>query len=261
MMRFDILTIFPEMFATLIDYGIIGRAVKRRQIKINVVNIRDFGKGPHMMTDDRPFGGGDGMVMKPGPIFRALESIPRLKGDRRVILLTPQGQLFNQSIARDLTKLKQIVLVCGRYEGVDDRVRSRCVDMEISIGDYILTGGELPAMVIVEVVSRLVPGILGGVRSSLEESFEDYFLEYPQFTRPRVFQGEGVPSVLLSGDHGRIRLWRRTQSIKRTLERRPDLLEKAHLSERDKCILEELKENQGSASALSDQGLIKKADH
>ena len=260
-MRFDILTIFPEMFATLIDYGIIGRAVKRRQIRINVVNIRDFGKGPHMMTDDRPFGGGDGMVMKPGPIFRALESIPRLKGDRRVILLTPQGQLFNQSIARDLTKLKQIVLVCGRYEGVDDRVRSRCVDMEISIGDYILTGGELPAMVIVEVVSRLVPGILGGVRSSLEESFEDYFLEYPQFTRPRVFQGEGVPSVLLSGDHGRIRLWRRTQSIKRTLKRRPDLLEKAHLSERDKCILEELKENQGSASALSDQALIKKADH
>jgi len=244
-MRFDILTIFPEMFATLINYGIIGRAVKRQQIKINVVNIRDFSKGPHMMTDDRPFGGGDGMVMKPGPIFQALESIPREKGGRRVILLTPQGQPFNQSIARDLTKLKQIVLVCGRYEGVDERVRSRCVDMELSIGDYILTGGELPAMVIVEVVSRLIPGILGGVRSSLEESFEDYFLEYPQFTRPRVFQGEGVPSVLLSGDHGRIRLWRRTQSIKRTLERRPDLLEKAHLSERDKCILEELKQKKG----------------
>jgi len=244
-MRFDILTIFPEMFATLINYGIIGRAVKRQQIKINVVNIRDFSKGPHMMTDDRPFGGGDGMVMKPGPIFQALESIPREKGDRRVILLTPQGQPFNQSIARDLTKLKQIVLVCGRYEGVDERVRSRCVDMELSIGDYILTGGELPAMVIVEVVSRLIPGILGGVRSSLEESFEDYFLEYPQFTRPRVFQGDGVPSVLLSGDHERIRLWRRTQSIKRTLERRPDLLEKAHLSERDKCILEELKQKKG----------------
>jgi tRNA (guanine37-N1)-methyltransferase len=185
------------------------------------------------------------MVMKPGPIFQALESIPREKGGRRVILLTPQGQPFNQSIARDLTKLKQIVLVCGRYEGVDERVRSRCVDMELSIGDYILTGGELPAMVIVEVVSRLIPGILGGVRSSLEESFEDYFLEYPQFTRPRVFQGDGVPSILLSGDHGRIRLWRRTQSIKRTLERRPDLLEKAHLSERDKCILEELKQKKG----------------
>lgn len=244
-MRFDILTIFPEMFATLINYGIIGRAVKRQQIKINVVNIRDFSKGPHMMTDDRPFGGGDGMVMKPGPIFQALESIPREKGDGRVILLTPQGQPFNQSIARDLTKLKQIVLVCGRYEGVDERVRSRCVDMELSIGDYILTGGELPAMVIVEVVSRLIPGILGGVRSSLEESFEDYFLEYPQFTRPRVFQGDGVPSVLLSGDHEKIRLWRRTQSIKRTLERRPDLLEKAHLSERDRCILEELKQKKG----------------
>lgn len=244
-MRFDILTIFPEMFATLINYGIIGRAVKRGQIKINVVNIRDFSKGPHMMTDDRPFGGGDGMVMKPGPIFQALESIPREKGDGRVILLTPQGQPFNQSIARDLTKLKQIVLVCGRYEGVDERVRSRCVDMELSIGDYILTGGELPAMVIVEVVSRLIPGILGGVRSSLEESFEDYFLEYPQFTRPRVFQGDGVPSVLLSGDHEKIRLWRRTQSIKRTLERRPDLLEKAHLSERDRCILEELKQKKG----------------
>ncbi len=244
-MRFDILTIFPEMFATLINYGIIGRAVKRQQIKINVVNIRDFSKGPHMMTDDRPFGGGDGMVMKPGPIFQALESIPTEKGGRRVILLTPQGQPFNQSIARDLTKLKQIVLVCGRYEGVDERVRSRCVDMELSIGDYILTGGELPAMVIVEVVSRLIPGILGGVRSSLEESFEDYFLEYPQFPRPRVFQGDGVPSVLLSGDHEKIRLWRRTQSIKRTLERRPDLLEKAHLSERDRCILEELKQKKG----------------
>jgi tRNA (guanine37-N1)-methyltransferase len=260
-MRFDILTIFPEMFAALINYGIIGRAVKRGQIKINVVNIRDFSKGPHMMTDDRPFGGGDGMVMKPGPIFQALESIPRENGGRKVILLTPQGQPFNQSIARDLTKLKQIVLVCGRYEGVDERVRSRCVDMELSIGDYILTGGELPAMVIVEVVSRLIPGILGGVRSSLEESFEDYFLEYPQFTRPRVFQGDGVPSVLLSGDHERIRLWRRTQSIKRTLERRPDLLEKAPLSKRDKCILEELRKKQGSASALSSQGLIKKADH
>jgi tRNA (guanine37-N1)-methyltransferase len=244
-MRFDILTIFPEMFAALINYGIIGRAVKRGQIKINVVNIRDFSKGPHMMTDDRPFGGGDGMVMKPGPIFQALESIPRENGGRKVILLTPQGQPFNQSIARDLTKLKQIVLVCGRYEGVDERVRSRCVDMELSIGDYILTGGELPAMVIVEVVSRLIPGILGGARSSLEESFEDCFLEYPQFTRPRVFQGEGVPSVLLSGDHGRIRLWRKTQSIKRTLERRPDLLEKAHLSEKDKCILEELKQKKG----------------
>ena len=240
-MRFDILSIFPEMFAPLINYGIVGRAVKGGLIEINLVNIRDFGEGPHLMTDDRPFGGGDGMVMKPEPIFRALESIPRAKGNRKVILLTPQGQLFDQAIARRLTKLKQIVLVCGRYEGVDERVRSTYVDMELSIGDYILTGGELPAMIIVEVVSRLVPGVLGGVRSNLEESFEDYLLEYPQYTRPRVFQGEAVPSVLLSGDHGRIQLWRRSQSIKRTLERRPDLLEKTHLSEMDKSVLEELK--------------------
>ena len=253
-MRFDILSIFPEMFAPLINYGIVGRAVKGGLIEINLVNIRDFGEGPHLMTDDRPFGGGDGMVMKPEPIFRALESIPRVKGDRKVILLTPQGQLFDQAIARKLTKLKQIVLVCGRYEGVDERVRSTYVDMELSIGDYILTGGELPAMIIVEVVGRLVPGVLGGVRSNLEESFEDYLLEYPQYTRPRVFQGEAVPSVLLSGDHGRIQLWRRNQSIKRTLERRPDLLEKTHLSEMDKSILEELKQKQGKPSAPGNQG-------
>jgi len=253
-MRFDILSIFPEMFASLINYGIVGRAVKGGQIKINPVNIRDFGEGPHLMTDDRPFGGGNGMVMKPEPIFRALESIPRVKGDRKVVLLTPQGQLLNQAIARSLAKLEQIVLVCGRYEGVDERVRSTYVDMELSVGDYILSGGELPAMIIVEVVSRLVPGILGGVRSNIEESFEDYLLEYPQYTRPRVFQGEGVPSVLLSGDHGRIRLWRRSQSIERTLERRPDLLEKTHLSEMDKSILEELKQKQGKLSALSNQG-------
>ena len=253
-MRFDILSIFPEMFAPLINYGIVGRAVKGGQIEINLVNIRDFGEGPHLMTDDRPFGGGDGMVMKPEPIFRALESIPRAKGNRKVILLTPQGQLFDQAIARRLTKLKQIVLVCGRYEGVDERVRSTYVDMELSIGDYILTGGELPAMIIVEVVSRLVPGVLGGVRSNLEESFEDYLLEYPQYTRPRVFQGEAVPSVLLSGDHGRIQLWRRSQSIKRTLERRPDVLEKTHLSEMDKSVLEELKQKQGKPSAPGNQG-------
>jgi tRNA (guanine37-N1)-methyltransferase len=240
-MRFDILSIFPEMFPFLIDYGIVGRAVERGKLKINVVNIRDFGEGPHLMTDDRPFGGGDGMVMKPEPIFRALESIPKLKGKRKVVLLTPQGQLFDQSIALSLSKLQQIILVCGRYEGVDERVRSRYVDMEISIGDYILTGGELPAMIIVEAVSRLIPGILGGERSHLEESFEDCLLEYPQYTRPRVFKGDEVPPVLLSGDHKEIRLWRRAQSIKRTLEKRPDLLERANLSEMDKSILKEVK--------------------
>jgi len=241
-MRFDILSIFPEMFPFLIDYGIVGRAVERGKLTINVVNIRDFGEGPHLMTDDRPFGGGDGMVMKPEPIFRALESIPKVQGKRKVVLLTPQGQLFDQSIALSLSKLQQIILVCGRYEGVDERVRSRYVDMEISIGDYILTGGELPAMIIVEAVSRLIPGILGGERSNLEESFEDCLLEYPQYTRPRVFKGDEVPPVLLSGDHKKIRLWRRAQSIKRTLEKRPDLLERANLSEIDKSLLEEVKQ-------------------
>ena len=241
-MRFDILSIFPEMFSFLIDYGIVGRAVEREKLTINVVNIRDFGEGPHLMTDDRPFGGGDGMVMKPEPIFRALESIPKVQGKRKVVLLTPQGQLFDQSIALGLSKLQQIILVCGRYEGVDERVRSRYVDMEISIGDYILTGGELPAMIIVEAVSRLIPGILGGERSNIEESFEECLLEYPQYTRPRVFKGNEVPPVLLSGDHKKIRLWRRAQSIKRTLEKRPDLLERANLSEIDKSMLEEVKQ-------------------
>jgi tRNA (guanine37-N1)-methyltransferase len=240
-MRFDILTIFPDMFTSLPRYGIIRRAVEHGRIEIYVVNIRDFAEGPHLMTDDRPFGGGDGMVMKPEPIVRALESAPTDKGSRSVILLTPQGEIFTQSIARSLATYDHLILVCGRYEGVDERVRTGYVDRELSIGDYILTGGELPAMIVVDAVCRLIPGVLGGVHSNREESFEDHFLEYPHYTRPRVFHGQEVPSVLLSGDHGQIRQWRRTQSIKRTLERRPDLLEKASLSESDKNILKELK--------------------
>jgi tRNA (guanine37-N1)-methyltransferase len=241
-MRFDILSIFPDMFAALTRFGIVGQAVKGDKIEINAVNIRDFSDDPHFMTDDRPYGGGEGMVMKPEPIFRALQSIPKAAGERKVILLTPQGQLFDQSLARSLGKLAQIILVCGRYEGVDERIRSRYVDMELSIGDYIVSGGEIPAMVIVDAVSRLVPGVLGGERSALEESFEDSLLEYPQYTRPPVFQGESVPPILLSGDHEKIRLWRRTQSLQKTLERRPDLLKQASLSERDRVILEELKQ-------------------
>lgn len=247
-MRFDILSIFPEMFTSLTGVGIVGHAVKRGKIEINVVNIRDFGDEPHFMTDDRPYGGGDGMVMKPEPIFRALQSIPKAAGQRKVILMTPQGQLFDQSLARSLCTLEQIILVCGRYEGVDERVRSKYVEMELSIGDYILTGGEVPAMVVVDAVSRLVPGVLGGERSALEESFEDSLLEYPQYTRPPVFQGESVPSVLLSGDHEKIRLWRRTQSLERTLERRPDLLKRASLSEKDRSIVEELRQRRCSMS-------------
>ena len=243
-MRFDILSIFPELFFPFMNHGIIGQAVKKGKLELNTVNIRDFGEGPHLMTDDRPFGGGNGMVMKPEPIFRALKSIPETEEERRTILLTPQGHLFNQSIAQGLSEVSHVILICGRYEGVDERIRSQYVDMEVSIGDYILTGGELPAMIIVEVVSRLIPGVLGGARSHIEESLEDSLLEYPHYTRPRVFQGEEVPPVLLSGDHEKIRIWRRTQSLKRTLERRPDLLARASLSDRDRSILEEMKQDE-----------------
>ena len=243
-MRFDILSIFPEMFGRFINYGIIGRAVRDGKINVNLVNIRDFGEGSHLMTDDRPFGGGDGMVMKPDPIYRALKSISNVEDDRKIVFLTPQGLSFNQELAGKLAKLRQITLVCGRYEGVDERIRTEYADMEISVGDFILTGGELPAMIIIEVVSRLIPGVLGGARSNIEESFEGNLLEYPQYTRPRVFHGQEVPPVLLSGDHEKIRLWRKTQSIKRTLERRPDLLNKIYFNEKDKAILKEIKREQ-----------------
>jgi len=261
-MKFDILTIFPEMFTPLASFGIVGQAVRKGSIEINVINIRDFSDKPHCMTDDRPYGGGDGMVMKPEPISRALEVIPKTLDKYKVILLTPQGRLFDQSLARNLSTLAHMILVCGRYEGVDERIRSAYVDMEVSIGDYILSGGEFPAMVIVDAVSRLVPGVLGGEKSALEESFEESLLEYPQYTRPQVFQGEAVPPILLSGDHEKIRRWRRRKSLEKTLERRPDLLKGASLSENDKAVLEGLKQTRynsnkstGSAGTDDSEGL------
>jgi len=250
-MRFDILTIFPEMFAPLRNFGIVGQAARRGTIEINVVNIRDFSDEPHFMTDDRPYGGGNGMVMKPEPIFRALQSVPRAAGERRIILLTPQGQIFDQSLARSLCTVAQIILICGRYEGVDERIRSKYVDTELSIGDYIVTGGELPAMVIVDAVSRLIPCVLGGEKSALEESLEDSLLEYPHYTRPQVFQGEAVPPILLSGDHEKIRLWRRAKSLEKTLKRRPDLLKRASLSEADRVMLRGLKERRPTSDTTA----------
>ena len=240
-MRFDVLTLFPELFAAFIKESILGRAVKNGLIDLNLTDIREYARGPHRVTDDRPYGGGDGMVMKAGPICRALMSVKRTDNHSRVILLTPQGTRFEQSRAWELAKLDQLVLICGRYEGVDERVRTKYVDQEISVGDYILTGGELGALIIIDSVSRLIPGVLGGENSTREESFEDGLLEYPHYTRPRVFEGEEVPPVLLSGDHEKIRVWRRTQSLKRTLERRPDLLETAGLNDEDKAILLKLK--------------------
>jgi tRNA (guanine37-N1)-methyltransferase len=239
-MRFDILTLFPDLFTSFLKETIPGRAVAKGLIDIRLINIRSFAEGPHSVTDDRPYGGGDGMVMKAEPIFRALESIESAGDRSRIILLSPQGETFTQARAWELSRMEQLILICGRYEGVDERVREQCVDAEISIGDYVLSGGELGAMVVVDAVSRLVPGVLGGERSNLEDSFEDGLLEYPHYTRPRIFRDRETPPVLLSGDHEKIRVWRRTQALKRTLERRPDLLEKANLTEEDKRILEKL---------------------
>jgi tRNA (guanine37-N1)-methyltransferase len=244
-MRFDVLTLFPDLFSSILKETILGRAVKAGLIDIHLVPIRSFAKGRHLVTDDRPFGGGEGMVMKPGPIWRALESIDRAKGRSPVILLTPQGRAFDQPLAWELSRMEQIILICGRYEGVDERIRMSSVDLELSIGDYVLSGGEIAAMVVMDTVSRLVPGVLGGERSAQKDSFEDGLLEYPQYTRPRVFKDMEVPPVLLSGDHEKIRLWRRTESLKRTLERRPDLLEKAKLTVEDQRILQKLRGGPG----------------
>ena len=245
-MRFDVLTIFPEMFSANLQEGILGRAVKKGIVEVRLVNIRNFARGAHKTTDDRPYGGGDGMVMKPEPIYQALKSVNRVTGRNLVILLSPQGETFNQKIAWELARWEQIILICGRYEGVDERIRLTCIEKELSIGDYILSGGEPAALVIMDSISRLIPGVLGGERSNLEDSFENGLLEYPQYTRPKVFQCEEVPPVLLSGDHEKIRLWRRTESLKRTFERRPDLLQKARLTLEDELILAKLKRKSGS---------------
>ena len=241
-MRFEILTIFPEMFSSYFKEGILGRATKNRIVNVKIVNIRDFANGPHKTTDDRPYGGGDGMVMILAPVCRALESVERPAGRSLTVLLSPQGKTFKQAFAWELSGLDQLILVCGRYEGVDERIRLSYIDTELSIGDYVLSGGELGAMVVMDAVTRLIPGALGGERSNLEDSFEDGLLEYPQYTRPRVFNDKEVPSVLLSGNHEKIRLWRRSESLKRTLERRPDLLQKADLTHEDREILARLKD-------------------
>ncbi len=242
-MRFDVLTIFPDMFTAHLSEGVLGRAVNKGIVRARIINIRDFARGAHRTTDDRPYGGGDGMVMKPGPIYRALKSVDRVHGRSLVILLSPQGKTFDQATAWELSSWDQIILICGRYEGVDERIRKICIDREISMGDFILSGGELGAMVAMDAISRLIPGVLGGERSNLEDSFEEGLLEYPQYTRPRVFLGEEVPAVLLSGDHERIRLWRRTTSLMRTRDKRPDLFKKAKLTREDEKLLSEKPES------------------
>ena len=240
MMRFDVLTLFPEMFTGPLQESIIKRAQERGLISVHLHNIRDYATGRHRVTDDAPYGGGGGMVMKPEPIFAAVEAV---LGDEKgvpVILLSPQGRLFTHEVARELSRYPRLVLICGRYEGVDERVREHLATDEISIGDYVLSGGELAAMVIIDAVTRLLPGALGDPGATFEDSYAWGLLEYPHYTRPAVFRGWAVPEVLLSGNHAAIARWRREQALRRTLERRPDLLERAPLTEEDRAFLARL---------------------
>ena len=237
-MIIDILTIFPDMVAAPLRHSIIGKAIDRNLIDVRVTNIRDFATDRHHTIDDRPFGGGSGMVMKPEPLVAAIDSVRDSAAAVKVILLSPQGRIFKQEMAAELSRLSHICLVCGRYEGVDERIR-HYVDDEISIGDYVLTGGELPALTILDAAARLVPGVLGSDESVADESFVGGLLEYPHYTRPEVFGGHRVPEILLSGDHGAIRRWRRQQSLFRTWQRRPDLLNEEVLGGDDKELLAE----------------------
>ena len=245
-MRVDVLTIFPEVVRCGVDYSILKRAQEEGTISVFAHNIRDFAEDKHHTTDEPPYGGGAGMVMKPEPIFRAAEHVKAeyWTEQTRVILLSPQGELFDQRKAEELSQCPHIVLICGHYEGVDERVREHLVTDELSIGDYVLTGGEIPALVVLDSVVRLIPGVLGGEQSALDESFAEGLLEYPQYTRPADFKGWTIPDVLLSGHHAEIAKWRRMQSLRRTLERRPDLLDKAKLTEKDRRILDQLKESE-----------------
>ncbi len=238
-MIIDILTIFPGMVAAPLRESIIGKAIDRKLIDVRITNIRDFATDRHHTTDDRPFGGGSGMVMKMEPLVAAINLVRDSDPAARVILLSPQGRIFTQAVALELSRLSHLCLVCGRYEGVDERIRRHYVDDEISIGDYVLTGGELPALVVLDSVARLVPGVLGSDESITEESFVGGLLEYPHYTRPEVFEGHRVPEILLSGNHGAIRRWRRQQSLLRTWQRRPDLLKEETLSSEDKELLGE----------------------
>ena len=236
-MKFTVLTIFPEMFESFWAHGIIRRALDQKKISTTTINIRDFATDRHQMTDDRPFGGGNGMVMKPEPLVGAIRAAKKNKGTARTVLLTPQGRTFDQNMARELASISELILVCGRYEGVDERICHEFIDYEISIGDYVLTGGELAAMVVIEAVTRLIPGTLGGEDSADKDSFSDGLLEHAHYTRPRNFEGRDVPEVLLSGHHREIELWRTESSVMRTLLKRPDLLQNKQLSDQETEIL------------------------
>ena len=238
MNRFHILTLFPKMVMDGLNTSIIGRAIDAGLLEINAVNIRDYSTNKHMKVDDYPYGGGAGLVMQPEPVYRAYKDLTKnMKKKPRVVYLTPQGTTFHQKMAKELAKEEELVFLCGHYEGIDERVLEEIVTDNVSIGDYVLTGGELPAMVMIDSISRLVPGVLHNDDSAGDESFENGLLEYPQYTRPPVFLDKEVPEVLLSGHHENIRKWRHEQSVKRTKERRPDLW---------KAYEKEMEENNGN---------------
>jgi len=249
-MQFDVFTILPEVFPTYLDTSILKKARERGLIDIHLHNVRDYTHDRHHTTDDTPYGGGGGMVMKPEPIFAAIEAVmgsgtastsPEPATATPIILLTPQGRVFTQRIAEELVQYPRLALLCGRYEGIDERVREHLVTDQISVGDYVLTGGELPAMLLIDAVSRLIPGVLGDPTGAQDDSHAMGLLEYPHYTKPADFRGWQVPEILLSGDHARIERWRREQALLRTFHKRPDMLEKAELSEKDKKFLESLK--------------------
>jgi tRNA (guanine37-N1)-methyltransferase len=239
-MRFDVFTLFPEVFEPYLQTSILQRALQRGLVEVKVHNIRDATTDRHHITDDEPYGGGGGMVMKPEPIFAAVEGVLGSPPDCPVILLTPQGRVFTQGVAQELAQHPHLTLLCGRYEGVDERVREHLVTDQVSIGDYVLSGGELPALVVIDAVARLIPGVLGDPDGAWDDSHASGLLEYPHYTRPSEFRGWQVPEVLLSGDHGRIARWRREQTLLRTWKRRPDLLARAPLTPDDREFLKKI---------------------
>ncbi|MHB9036742.1 MAG: tRNA (guanosine(37)-N1)-methyltransferase TrmD [Armatimonadota bacterium] len=247
-MRIEIVTTIPQMIEAVASESILGRARKRGLIEVRAVNPRDFTQDRHRTTDDAPFGGGPGMVMKPEPVFAAVESLVSAGGGPkpRIILMTPQGRRLDQKMAEELSRESHVIIICGRYEGVDERIREHLATDEISIGDYVLTGGELASLVVLDAVSRLIPGVLGDETSPEADSFSSGLLEYPQYTRPADFRGLKVPEVLMSGNHAEVAKWRRAAALKRTLVRRPDLLDTAPLSEEDRRLLRKLETEEDS---------------
>ena len=259
-MEFTVLTIFPKMFDPVWGHGIIRRALAEGRITAAALDIRDHARGRHRVTDDRPYGGGCGMVMKPEPLTRAIQAARQRSPNAWVVHLTPQGRVLDQPLVAQLARLSGLILVCGRYEGVDERVIQAQVDLELSIGDYVMTGGELGAMVVMDAVTRLIPGVLGGENSAALDSFSDHLLEHEHYTRPPVFEGQAVPEVLLSGHHGKIAQWRREQALIRTLLKRPDLLAQRQLSKAEHEILSAWQKKLQTLLESSGQGEAERGD-